>query len=103
MKEYIAMSTICTVFLCFQRAKVNTDLSHPPWSEHTLRLVVNPVNERILTVGEEDQGEIVLGCQDGGGVVEDAVGVPRLYATPTQHILDSGILMHSFPFESIVR
>ena len=67
-------------FLYFERDKVNTDLSHPPWSKHTLWLVVHSVNERILTVGEEYQREVVLGCQDGGRVVEDAVGVASLQA-----------------------
>ena len=40
------------------------------------------MNEWVLAVREEDQGEIVLGCQDGGSVVEDAVGVPGLLARP---------------------
>ena len=45
------------------------------------------MNERVLAVWEEDQGEVVLGCQDGGGVMEDAVGVASLYAGPTQRFL----------------
>ena len=51
------------------------------------------MNERVLAVGEEDQGEVVLGCQDGGGVMEDAVGVASLYTGPTQifvfHVLSA--------------
>ena len=70
-------------FLYFERDKVNTDLSHPPWGKHTLWLVVHSVNEWILTVREQDQGQVVLGRQDGGRVVEDAVGVPGLRASPT--------------------
>ena len=41
------------------------------------------MNEWVLAVREEDQGEIVLGYQDGGSVVEDAVGVSGLRASPT--------------------
>ena len=41
------------------------------------------MNERVLTVREEDQGEVVLGCQHGGRVVEDTVGVPGLQAGST--------------------
>ena len=47
------------------------------------------MNERVLTGGEEDQGEVVLGGQYGGGVVEDAVGVPSLHAGPTEIVLFS--------------
>ena len=42
------------------------------------------MNERVLTVGEEDQGEVVLGCQQGGSVVEDTVRVPGLQAGSTR-------------------
>ena len=80
--EHRAMSAInvSAQFLYFERDKVNTDLRHPPGGKHALRLVVNSMNERVLTVGEQDQGEVVLGRQYGGRVVEDAVGVASLQA-----------------------
>ena len=45
------------------------------------------MNEWVLAVREKDQGEVVLGCQDGGGVVEDAVGVASLFAAPKYILL----------------
>ena len=80
-------AAISAQFLYFERDKVNTDLSHPPGGKHTLWLVVHSVNERALAEREEDQGEVVLGGQDGGRVVEDAVGVASLQTGSTKYFL----------------
>ena len=44
------------------------------------------MNERILAVWEEDEGQVVLGREEGGRVVEEDVGVPRLQ-TGSKNIL----------------
>ena len=58
------------------------------------------MNERVLAVWEEDQGEVVLGCQDGGGVVEDAVGVASLQTGSTKYFFVSSVVSCSKNFYS---
>lgn len=51
------------------------------------------MNERILAVWEEDEGQVVLGREEGGRVVEEDVGVPRLQAGP-KNILYFSVLFY---------
>ena len=51
-------------------------LGHPVRGEHTLRLVVGPVDQGVRTVGEQHRGEVQAVHQHRGAVVEHAVTVP---------------------------
>ena len=45
-------------------------LGHSAGGEHALWLVVWPLHQRVLALGEEDGGEVVGVGEDGGRVVQ---------------------------------
>ena len=50
-------------------------LGHPVGGEHTLGLIVGPVDQRVGAVGEQHRGEAEAVHQHRGAVVEHAVAV----------------------------